>query len=201
MRQVQNCLEAGALRPHFLGFIFYPLSPRFVGHRFLLPEELPSAIKKVGVFVDETISRIKETALRYRLDAVQLHGSETPKTCALLKEVIPAVIKSFSVHTAFDFRETEPYHHVADYFLFDTKGDKPGGNGVPFNWELLKKYDQETPFFLSGGINFGNLPVIKTLQYPALAGIDLNSGFEISPGIKNVQALRQAINILKPETT
>ncbi len=196
MRDPGNCSAVSRLYPDFMGFIFYSKSPRFVGDCFRLTDDLPPTVKKTGVFVNEVPDRILEIAVRCQLDAVQLHGDESPAVCAAVSETVPLVIKAFSVREGFNFTATRPYQGVADYFLFDSRGSHPGGNGIPFNWALLKKYDQQTPFFLSGGISPSNVHLIHTLNYPAFAGVDLNSGFEISPGIKDVNALRDAINTL-----
>jgi len=194
MRQPSNCLEAAALQPDFMGFIFYPHSKRFVGNYFELPA-LPPEIKKVGVVVNESISRIAELVGRYQLDAIQLHGNESPQQCEQVKKIVTLVIKAFAVDSSFDFDRTNTYRQVVDYFLFDAKGTHPGGNGIPFDWSLLNKYNGSTPFFLSGGISPANLPLARLL-HSFLYGLDLNSGFETSPGIKNINALQEAIHQL-----
>lgn len=199
MRESDNCYAVARLKPDLLGFIFYPHSPRFVGIDFSMPAGLPSSLIKVGVFVDENPDRINEIAQHYGLDAVQLHGSESPATCAFLKEGIPIVIKSFAVDDTFCFDETLPYARSVDYFLFDTRGKNPGGNGLTFDWEALKKYRFHTPFFLSGGIRLSNIIQVGALKHPQLAGVDLNSGFEIEPGKKNLDALRNAFHLLNKE--
>ncbi len=196
MRDEANCHAAAELLPDFMGFIFYPHSPRFVGDDFSLPAGLPSTMLKVGVFVNEQPVRINEIVQRCRLDAVQLHGNEGAEVCASVKEFTPVVIKAFAVHDGFCFDEVEPYVNMVDYFLFDAKGHHPGGNGLPFNWGLLQEYRYTVPFFLSGGINVSNLVRVVGLNTPQLAGVDLNSGFEVSPGVKNVSALREAFTML-----
>jgi phosphoribosylanthranilate isomerase len=194
MRHTANCLEAAALCPDFMGFIFYPHSKRFVGDHVEIPA-LPPEIKKVGVVVNEPVSRIAELVERYQLNAIQLHGDESPQRCEQIKKIVPMVIKAFAVDSSFDFDRTNTYRQVADYFLFDTKGISPGGNGIAFDWSLLKKYSYDTPFFLSGGINPANL-LFARLPHPYLFGVDLNSGFETSPGVKNINAVREAIHQL-----
>ncbi|MFN3840925.1 MAG: phosphoribosylanthranilate isomerase [Cyclobacteriaceae bacterium] len=196
MRESENCRAVAELQPDFMGFIFYPHSPRFVGYNFCLPAKLPSTMRKVGVFVNEQPVRIKEIVQRCRLDAVQLHGNERAEVCASVKEFVPVVIKAFAVHEGFCFDEVKPYVNSVDYFLFDAKGHHPGGNGLPFNWGLLQEYKYSVPFFLSGGIDVSNLGRVVGLNHPQLAGVDLNSGFEVSPGLKNVRALREAFTML-----
>lgn len=199
MRESDNCNAVARLKPDLLGFIYYPHSPRFVGMDFTMPVGLPASVIKVGVFVDEDPVRIKEIVQRSGLNAVQLHGNESPATCALLKEQVPVVIKSFAVDDAFCFDNTRAYTRSVDYFLFDTRGEKPGGNGLTFNWSVLKNYRFHTPFFLSGGIHPNNISQVSALKHPRLAGVDLNSGFEVRPGKKDPDALRSAFHLLNKE--
>jgi phosphoribosylanthranilate isomerase len=118
-----------------------------------------------------------------------LHGNESPEFCNQLKAVPVKIIKVFSIDATFNFDSLKPYESVCDYYLFDTKGKLPGGNGVAFNWEILKKYPSEKPFFLSGGIGIESLENLKKLKLPIHA-IDVNSKFENQPGYKNIQNLK-----------
>ena len=180
MKFPKNILEIVALQPDYMGFIFYPKSKRFVGENFSIKsiEKLPKSIKKVGVFVNESVENVLENVSKYKLDAVQLHGNESVETCAIIKEKGIEVIKVFSVDNYFNFEEVLPFEAVSDYFLFDTKTEKYGGSGKIFNWEILDKYTVSKPFFLSGGLGLDNLNTITKITHPALVGLDFNSQLE-----------------------
>jgi len=147
MRDAANIMAVAALHPDYMGFIFFEQSPRFVGNYFLLPENFPDQIKKVGVFVNETTRNIRREAQILGLHYVQLHGNESVAQCEELKSEGIKVIKVFSVGDDFDFNVTKPFKKSSDFFLFDTKGKYHGGNAQTFNWNVLKNYDQEIPFF------------------------------------------------------
>lgn len=187
MKYSENIEEIADLQPDYLGFIFYEKSERYFDEK--LPK-IDKSIQKVGVFVNATLEEILEKIKRYDLQLVQLHGNESPEFCDLLKYINTDIIKVFSVDDEFDFRTIYPYESVCDYFLFDTKGEKPGGNGTVFNWGILKNYHSKKPFFLSGGIGLGDIEKIKKLNLPVY-GIDVNSQFELKPGLKNTQQLIQ----------
>lgn len=192
-----NILEVAGVHPDFMGFIFYESSPRYVGKDFQVPVNLPPAIKKVGVFVNETIEKMMDLVMQHKLDLVQLHGEEAPSTCQRLKEAGVGVIKVFSVDGNFSFDVVVPYESVVDYFLFDTKGKWPGGNGVPFDWQTLKSYKGTVPYFLSGGINAANISQISQLQDSRLMAIDINSGVEDRPGWKDMNKLKECLKKIK----
>lgn len=187
MKYANNIQEVAALQPDYLGFIFYEKSPRFFNGK--LPE-LPKSIQKVGVFVNASMNDILQKIKEYDLQVVQLHGNETPEICEVLKIINVAVIKAFSVNDNFDFKILALYESACDYFLFDTKGKYHGGNGTAFNWEILKNYSSKKPFFLSGGIGLEEINKIKKLHLPIHA-LDVNSKFEIQPGLKNIQLLKE----------
>lgn len=187
MKYHTNIQEIAALQPDYLGFIFYEKSLRFFEGE--LPE-IPNTTAKVGVFVNASLSDILNKIKAYDLQLVQLHGEESPEICEVLQLINIKVIKTFSIEDTFDFETLTPYETVCDYYLFDTKGTNPGGNGTTFNWELLKNYPSEKPFFLSGGIGLEEINQIKQLHLPIHA-IDVNSKFEIKPGLKNTQLLKQ----------
>ncbi len=197
MRHSDNIKELVKLSPDYIGFIFYKKSKRFVAD---FPEvEIPKGIKKVGVFVNETIDEIRNKVNKYNLQAVQLHGDETPIFCKELKcqfersrELM--IIKAFAVNAAFDFNETKPYQDSCDVFLFDTKGNDYGGNGIKYDWNILKKYKGKTPYLLSGGISENDVePILSFMKGQAFnqcLGVDVNSGFEDSPANKNIEKLK-----------
>lgn len=189
MREPDNIREVAALQPDFMGFIFYEDSKRFVADS-ITPEllaSLPTSIQKVGVFVNESTDVIKEKVARYNLDLVQLHGRETPRQCHELNEAGIKLIKAFSVDEHFSFTNVLLYERHCDYFLFDTRGKNYGGNGATFDWELLKGYLSDKPYFLSGGLTLENLQTKDFAKLrPIPAAIDVNSGFELEPGQKHV---------------
>jgi phosphoribosylanthranilate isomerase len=191
MRDSQNILDVAAVLPEYMGYIFYKKSPRYVGEDFSLPVGFPTSIKKVGVFVNEALDSIQLKVKNIPLDFIQLHGNESVEDCKQLKRAGLSIIKAFSVDEQFDFEVTKPFMEWVDYFLFDTKGKFYGGNAATFDWSILKKYNQQVPFFLSGGLNEHNISGIKNLQQMNLHAVDINSGVELSPGFKNVDQIKQ----------
>jgi len=194
MREPENIRQVTALQPDFMGFIFYEGSKRFVGSD-LDPEllsSLPASIQKVGVFVNASTETVEETVARYSLDLVQLHGRETPGQCRELNEAGIRIIKAFSVDDRFTFENVLLYERYCDYFLFDTRGNNYGGNGTLFDWEILKGYLSDKPYFLSGGLNLQNLQSNEFEKLrPKPFAIDVNSGFELEPGLKDVEQLKR----------
>ena len=191
MKQPENILDIAAHSPTYMGFIFWEPSPRYMDQP--LPEGLSPKLQKVGVFVDATEAEIRTRIDQYKLQAVQLHGQESPDFCAKLRSPHLQVIKAFSIGSHFDFDRLTPYTDACDFFLFDTQGPKPGGNGTTFDWTLLNDYPLNKPFFLSGGIGLEDLPKIHALTKTTLPihAIDVNSKFERKPGIKNSALIHQ----------
>jgi len=213
MKNPENIREAAALHPDYLGFIFYENSPRnFQGE---IPEIDPN-IKKTGVFVNASVNFILAKVEKYKFQAIQLHGNETSEFCGELKLALienksnefirnniegnsasTEIIKVFSIKEEFDFNLLQPFEGKVDYFLFDSKGKNKGGNGITFNWEVLKDYPSSTPFFLSGGIGLEEVEQIaafrsylqKIGKEKLLVAVDVNSRFEIEPGVKNIEDL------------
>lgn len=195
MRDPKNISGVVAALPDFIGFIFYPKSKRFVGFE-PSPEvlaKIPDSVKKVGVFVNESPEKVFEISKNWKLDVVQLHGDESPGYCRQVQDSGITVFKAFSFGESFDFETLNAYSGVCDYFLFDTKGLLPGGTGQKFNWQLLENYHGEVPFFLSGGIGPDDLEAIQNFEHLRWRGIDINSGFEISPGLKDVEKVTKFI--------
>ena len=186
MKFPENILEVGALLPDFIGFIFWEKSSRYFDGEIPM---LPKSIKKVGVFVDESFEIIVSKIEKYNLDCIQLHGNESIEFCKKLKELPIEIIKVFSIKDNFDFEILNEFESVCDYFLFDTKGELPGGNGTTFDWNLLKKYPSNKHFFLSGGIGIEEINLLKDMNLP-IYDIDLNSKFETEPGLKNTKLLK-----------
>ncbi|MBE9586276.1 phosphoribosylanthranilate isomerase [Mucilaginibacter sp. JRF] len=197
LREPDNIKAVAALKPDYVGFICYHKSPRYIDAlKFETLNSVPDNIIKTGVFVNETVENINLLINKYHFGAIQLHGSESPEFCAQFKGKVQ-VIKAFGVDADFDFDTLKPYEDVVDVFLFDTKTAAHGGSGKTFDWEVLKKYTLNVPFFLSGGIGLENLEEVKKVQHPQLAGLDLNSRFELSPGNKDINKLKQAFEIIK----
>ena len=190
MRDTKNILEVAALGIDYMGFIFYEKSPRYVGEGFEVPVGFPEGIKKVGVFVNESVEQMLEIGRRLKLDYFQLHGDESATVCLQVKEAGFGVIKVFSIGDAFDFGVTEQYAAIVDFFLFDTKGKYYGGNAQVFDWGQLNKYDQQVPFFLSGGLNPGNILGLSALKGMNIHALDVNSGVEVEPGLKDVKKVK-----------
>jgi phosphoribosylanthranilate isomerase len=200
MRDEQNIKDVSVLGVDYLGFIFYAKSPRYVGEDFRIPE-LPRSVKKVGVFVNETTEVMNEEVEAHGLHYLQLHGSESVEQCKGLKDGGVGVIKVFSVDDAFDFSMTKRYKGIVDFFLFDTKGKYYGGNAKKFDWNVLKRYDQEIPFFLSGGIGPESLEGLDKLREMNLHALDINSGVESAPAMKDVEKVKLVKQYLNKATT
>ena len=219
MKYQENIEQVAALQPDYLGFIFYEKSAR---HFDTVIPELPKSINKTGVFVDADLEFVIKKINTYNLQAVQLHGNESSEYCNTLKrhyqesndEVILSqkadchdlekqsrndekleIIKVFSIKNEFNFDVLKPYENVVNYFLFDTKGKLPGGNGYTFDWNVLNNYPSTKPFFLSGGIGIEQTLDIKKFKKSKASkycyAIDVNSKFEIEAGLKNIENLKE----------
>ena len=198
MKFSENILETAQMQPDFMGFIFYEKSPRLYSEE-AIPEI--NSVQKVGVFVNASEGEIIEKIMKYNLDLVQLHGNESADFCKNLKEnflenkLEVEIIKAFSVDENFDFGALKIYEEKVDYFLFDTKGKLYGGNGTVFDWQILKNYTLEKPYFLSGGIGISEINqlkiFLKTPESKYCFTIDINSKFETEPGLKDKTALKE----------
>jgi len=226
MREADNIRAVSALGVDMLGFIFWPESPRFVrmisSQAGIMPDysrerlsQLRSAAteevsdvaqkpQRVGVFVDDMPQNIVTRVYNYNLDFVQLHGSESPVMIDNLRRTLEPdirpgvkIIKVLSIKTAEDLAQYKQYEDVVDLFLFDTKCQSVGGSGQQFDWQLLSAYDGSVPFLLSGGIGPDDVARIRAFNHPQFAGIDLNSRFEVEPGVKDVELLRKFLTELK----
>ncbi|TWF37272.1 phosphoribosylanthranilate isomerase [Chitinophaga polysaccharea] len=187
----------------YAGFIFYEKSPRFAGNKIdARSVRETTRIRKVGVFVNASLEQVQRTIADYALDMVQLHGDEAPEFCAALRESIP-VIKAFRIGDNVNWQNVvAPFIPVTDYFLFDTASVKGyGGTGDRFNWELLKTYPFDHPFFLSGGITPDQAAEISNMQLPMLFAADVNSKFEDSPGVKNIALVEQFVKEIHSSLT
>jgi phosphoribosylanthranilate isomerase len=206
MREPANIRAIAGLKPDYMGLIFYRGSKRFVnGADPELVESLPSGIKMTGVFVNETLETVLDKMKQYSLKSIQLHGQETSGYCSSLQKALRAqdpdieLIKAFGIDQDFDFNILKKYLPVIDFFLFDTKTPAHGGSGLKFNWEILKGYSFEKPYFLSGGIGLDDLQQLKDLNDDRLYAVDLNSRFETSPGLKDTDQVSLAIEIIRAD--
>jgi len=179
----------------FIGFIFYGKSARNFDDGDL-KDTIDSSKQKVGVFVNEKIEVVEEVAAKYDLNYIQLHGDESPSYCQSLKEKGYKLFKAFAVKDELPTNLVD-YESVVDCFLFDTKGQAYGGNGKQFDWSVLDQYSLNKPFILSGGIGLEDLESIKNVAHPKLFAVDVNSRFEIAPGEKDEQKLKEFIEELK----
>jgi len=183
----------------FAGFVFYRESPRFAGTN---PDPvifncIPDTIGKVGVFVNETPDKIIEIAETFGLDIIQLHGNEDFSYCEKIKMSGLKVIKAFRIGEEIDPDTVNTFSDVCDFFLFDTGGKLYGGSGIKFNWELLNGIRLEKPFFLSGGIDPGDIQELKKINNNMFFAVDINSRFEISPGIKDFEKVKMFTGQIK----
>ena len=214
MRDAQNIREVSQLGVDMIGMIFYPKSPRYVemqsSHAGIIPDYAKEDIgvsvsakspARVGVFVDDMVQNIVTRVVNYHLDYVQLHGNEPREMCENLRSTLDPdirpgikIIKAISVSDASDIQKYKEYVGAVDLFLFDTKCKMVGGSGQQFDWQVLEQYDGEVPFLLSGGIGPEDASRLHAFHHPKCIGIDLNSRFEIEPGVKDVEKLKGFLN-------
>ena len=222
MRDARNIREVSQLGVDMIGMIFYPKSPRYVemqsSHAGIIPDYAKEDIgvsdssensskdssktpARVGVFVDDMVQNIVTRVVNYHLDYVQLHGNEPREMCENLRSTLDPdirpgikIIKAISVSDASDIQKYKEYVGAVDLFLFDTKCKTVGGSGRQFDWQVLEQYDGEVPFLLSGGIGPEDASRLHAFHHPKCIGIDLNSRFEIEPGVKDVEKLKGFLN-------
>lgn len=206
MKFPDNIIQVANLAPDYMGFIFYPKSPRnFDGEIPVIPEN----IKKTGVFVDSSVDFILEKIEKYQLQAIQLHGNESVSFCENLKDTLNTkatsnsseieIFKVFGIKDSFDFTVLKGYEPYVNYFLFDTKGKEKGGNGYTFDWEVLQHYPSNKPFILSGGIGIEEINKIEQILKTDLPiyALDLNSKFEVKPAWKDAALLGEFLKSVK----
>ena len=191
--------EVGAT---FAGLIFYPKSPRYV-LRHMTTNQLKKEnnVNKVGVFVNASIEEVLQMVDECRLHMVQLHGDESARYCEKIADYI-SVVKAFRISESDNIGwRIREYMDVCDMFMFDTEGAGYGGTGKKFNWEKLQNVAVGKPYFLSGGIEPGDVEKLKTFETQpeakALFAIDINSKFEIMPGVKNMPLIKEFIQQLQ----
>ncbi len=195
MRKADQIKWISELSIDYIGLIFYPNSPRYLDDD--LSPDLFGEKKKVGVFVNSPMAQILYTQSRYQLDVVQLHGQESAELCASIQNRGIEVIRAFSIDKNFDFNKVLEFDGYADRFIFDARGDAPGGNGIRFDWSKINEYEGATPFLLAGGISNDHIDEIKYFNHPACIGIDINSRFEYAPGDKDIITIKKFIHELR----
>jgi phosphoribosylanthranilate isomerase len=201
LRDVDNIKAVTALKPDYVGFICYDRSPRFVSDIAVADlDNLSADIYKTAVLVNESKEKVEELISNYRFNAIQLHGNESPEFANSFRDRV-VVFKAFGLNEDFDFSQLNNYVNKVDYFLFDTKTVIHGGSGKTFNWAILNNYKLDVPFFLSGGLSLDNLAEVKNITHPQFYGVDLNSKFETAPGVKDIEKLKQAFDMIKQFTT
>lgn len=197
MNNKQNITEIASVGTDLIGLIFFDKSPRSVKKGDVDSDFVKGLkISKVGVFVNEALKVVLQIAKEFELNYLQLHGNESPEYCRRAKESGFEVWKAFSVGESLDTEQLKQYESVVDLFLFDTKGKNYGGNGMKFNWEALNEYKLSKPFMLSGGLTLKDANDVSGLAFEKLWGVDLNSGFEQSPGRKKSNEIEEFINII-----
>lgn len=200
MTDINQVRQLNDLGVHFCGFIFYPKSPRYVLNTNTTDtiKKIKGNINKVGVFVNEKEDTVLKMVDECGLYLVQLHGDESPRTCENLSNYVTTV-KAFRISEQDNILwKIKDYQDVVDMFLFDTEGVGYGGTGKKFNWSMLKGLSIRKPFFLSGGIQPEDVhQLAEFMQDPVakdLFAVDINSRFEIAPGIKNLALVQEFVN-------
>ncbi len=194
MRDGGNISDVISLGVDMVGFILYPPSPRYVVGRDVVSTQ---GVDRVGVFVNEEFATIMQRAKEFSLSHIQLHGAESVEMCRAVSQAGYRVIKAVSISSPSDFDVAEQYDGEVDMMLFDTKCVGYGGSGESFDWSMLSLYRGATPFLLSGGIDVEDGDAINSIQHSAFAGVDLNSRFEDSPAVKNIEKLEKFIKSIR----
>lgn len=178
---------------NWMGFIFFEKSSRNVTS---LPDYMPTNCKRVGVFVNDSITEIMKRTKEFGFNLVQLHGTESTSYINALKLSLPQevqLIKMFPIESLDDLEATSEYEGLVDYFLFETKCSGYGGSGKQFDWDILQHYKGKTPFLITGGIGPDDAEKVNAFHHPRFAGIDLNSKFELSPALKDIELIKDFI--------
>ena len=194
MRLADNIRRAERLDLDWMGFIFWSGSKRYVGERIAY---VPEHVRPFGVFVNADLDEIVATVAANRLGGVQLHGAESVEFCHRLRELLPddvLMVKAIAVSDAVDAQSASAYDGVVDYLLFDTHCSGYGGSGCAFDWSALDSYTGRTPFLLSGGIGIDSVDTLHRFSHPRLAGVDINSRFELEPGVKDIDLVADFLN-------
>ena len=209
MRDAENIREVERLGIDMMGFICWPKSPRYVRE---VPAYLPDC-PRVGVFVNPSLDEIQKRMEAFEFSYIQLHGTESPEFCKAVREKTECkIIKAISIQTPSNFplkgedkslgKENflplrKGWGGSVAFLLFDTKCATHGGSGQKFNWDILSTYRGELPFLLSGGIGPEDAEQLRQFHHDKCLGFDINSRFEIEPGIKDIEKIKQFITALR----
>ena len=194
MRDAKNIQEVERLGIDMMGFICWPKSPRYVSE---VPAYLPKC-PRVGVFVNPMLEYVQQSSLTFGFSLIQLHGSESPEFCQEVREKTGLkVTKAISIFSKEDLALANQYEGFADLLLFDTKCKTVGGSGQQFNWDILSDYRSSLPFLLSGGIGPEDAERLKQWHHNKCIGIDINSRFELEPGIKDTEKIKSFIRTIR----
>ncbi len=196
MKDPANASRISGLPVDYVGFVFFRGSRRYAGDNppAELFDSIRPGVRKTGVFVDSTVKEVSTACHRAGIDVVQLHGAEDPDYCKELKDCGFTVIKAFNPT---DAGSILLYSEVCDFFLFDSRTGSNAGSGIRFDWSVLNELDTGKPFFLSGGIGPGDVPAIMQIRNRNLYGVDINSRFETTSGIKSEELTANFIQQLK----
>lgn len=195
---LKAAILAGA---RFVGFVFYPPSPRFVDFdiAYELARQVPTGVRSVGLFVDPSDEELHRITSSIQLDMIQLHGNETPRRVAEVKaKTNMPVMKAIRVATESDLEGIEGFEAAADWLLFDSrppKADLPGGTGESFDWSILKGREFKKPWMLGGGLNEGNVKEALSILSPT--AVDVSSSVEVSRGVKDAGKIKSFIQCVK----
>lgn len=198
MREAYNVSYVASLTPMLMGFIFYEKSPRYVGDMDVeIVKSLPGYVRPVALMVNPTLDEVHSVAEKYGFKIIQLHGEESPEFCRQLRAAGLVVLKAMPIGDMQSLDALDAYHGAVDAFVFDTKTDKRGGSGRKFDWSILNNYNPVTPYLLGGGIGPDDVDEIIAAMRPGMVGIDINSRFESSPGVKDIALLTRFILSLR----
>lgn len=198
MREPANIADLVELPINYIGTILYPKSPRYSGEREDTAQafrSLNSSVQKVGVLVHPTLSFIEEMQEKFAFDYLQLHSDESLDFCREAAKIAP-IIKAFGIDTTTNFQTIESYSTIADFFIFDTATKAYGGSGKKFDWTLLDNYHGEKPYLLAGGLTVDDAQSLTTITDPRCMGFDINSGFEISPALKDISQIKEFVTTI-----
>ncbi|MRI64385.1 phosphoribosylanthranilate isomerase [Ornithobacterium rhinotracheale] len=197
LTQMEQIQELMALGVDYLGFIFYPKSPRYVLNHLSLEKiaEIPFS-QKVGVFVNEDLAQLLKIVNTANLNFLQLHGDEDEMYLQNLRDKLNPEVKIIKVCRVGESLNLPKNHQNIDFLLFDTDSKAYGGTGKTFDWQLLNQVKTYQKYFLSGGVSLDNLAQAKNLN-PKPFALDVNSKFEVAPGIKDFDKIKELIKKLQ----
>lgn len=202
MRDPENIQAVLALEPTWMGFIFYPPSPRYVKAALAeLPRlDWPKTTQRIGVFVSPSWEELRQEVNAFQLQGVQWHGAPpAAEIRAWLKEQNIFLIQVVSIGDTFNLSDLDTYQGKSDYLLFDTQSAGHGGSGKTFDPSFLSHYPLDIPFLLAGGLTLPHIQQLPDLTHVPFWGVDVNSRFESSAGMKDTHLLRPLANFIQTQ--